>query len=73
MLKLRFVLAMKVDYFDNRIQLGARNRVFRGEFDSLVGLLSLATISVGELFHYFAIILGGGGRRRIRIRSLWDK
>ena len=38
MLKLRFVLAMKVDYFDNRIQLGVWNRVFRGEFDSVVGL-----------------------------------
>jgi len=53
---------MKVDYFDDRIQLGAWNRVFRGEFDSVIGLLSLATISVGELtgelFHYFVIISG---------------
>ena len=40
MLKLRFVVAMKIDYFDNRIQLGAWNRVFRGEFDSVAGLIS---------------------------------
>ena len=64
---------MKVDYFDDRIQLGAWNRVFRGEFDSVVDPLSMATISVGELpselFRYSAIILVGG-RCRIRMRSL---